>query len=94
MSAGMGSELDLMGTHESIHRRSIDPTAEATAEEVSATDTEMEDVIRNSGLDRKSKKVLHKGLKAWEGQMAQKLHVEAAGEAAKPSSREEIKRKK
>ena len=67
MSAGMGSELDLMGTHESMHQRSVDPTAEATAEELSATDTEMEDVIRNSGLDKKSKKVLHKGFKAWEG---------------------------
>ena len=52
------SAEDLMHSHESAHQRSHDPTAEQTDEQ-SVTDSDMEEVIKHSGLDHKSRKILH-----------------------------------
>ena len=57
----MASADDLIATHESLGRSHLggDYTGEQTAEEQSVTDTEMEDNIKQSGLDHKSKKLLY-----------------------------------
>ena len=54
---------------------------------MSATDTDMDEEIKKSGLDHQSRKVLHKGFRAWEDKLAAKLKVENQPDTAeKPKS--------
>ena len=82
----MDASGDLAATHESIRSgRKVDGTGDVTVEEQSATDTEMEDVIKTSALDHKSKKIIHRGFKDLESKIDEKFAAEP--EQQKPASR-------
>ena len=93
MSAGaMDSVGELVRTHESQQKQSQYQTA-SQSEVQSATDTDMEEEIKNSGLDHQSRKVLHKGFRAWEDKLATKLKAEPQPDTAeKPNSQQKKKR--
>lgn len=86
-----GTEAELMGSHESVgsgHPVDRNQTQAQTVTiegEQSATDTEMEDAIKHSGLDHTSKKFIHRGFKDLNEKIEAKLTIDS--EKEKPASR-------
>ena len=49
--------------------------------ETSATDSDMDEVVRQANMDKKSKKIIHRAVKGWDEKIAEKL-TKGAGEAS------------